>query len=374
MPEAQPFPGSSAASPPPRPRGSGCGCLLGMSLLLNFLFLVILAGLVFIELKLAKMEDDSDRLTERFHSGNTSAKDKIAVIEVEGVIFEGAIDYPKKQIKQAAEDDQVKAIVLRIESPGGSITASDELHRRITELVKGKGDHPAKPAVVSMGSLAASGGYYVAMPCPKIYAERTTLTGSIGVFASFPNVHELCENIGVKMEVIKDTGSPLKDSGSPFKKMSPQERQLWQDMVDHAYDQFLEVVSNGRPKIKDVLKDPVIEKTTKDKEGKVVPFVRTRVDGGIFTADQAEKFGLIDKIGYLEDAIKDVATTAGLGSDYQAITYERPKTLPELLFGVHSPQPGMQLDASKLSSAATPRLWYLSPQSELAGILTAAGK
>lgn len=372
MPEAQPLPVPSAGSPPPRPRSSGSGCLLGISMLLNFFLLVILGGLFVLGVLFAKMGEDPDaNLHEKFHSGTASAKDKVAIIEVEGVIFEGAIDYAKKQIEQAAEDDQVKAVVLRINSPGGSITASDELHRRITELVKGKGDRPAKPAVVSMGSLAASGGYYVAMPCPKIYAERTTLTGSIGVFASFPNVHKLCENYGIKMEVIK--AGEVKDSGSPFKEMTDQERQLWQDMVDHAYDQFLEVVRDGRPKIKDVLKKPVIEKTI-EVQGKEVPYVRTRVDGGIFTAAQAVEFELIDKIGYLEDAIKDVATTAGLGGNYQAITYERPKTLAEQLLGVHTPQPGMQLDAGRLSSAATPRLWYLSPQSELAGILTAAGR
>jgi protease-4 len=352
------------------------GCLFGLSVLLNILFFVIVGGLFLVILAGISADDLDTRLREKFHSGTVSSHNKVAIIEIDGILFEGAIDFPRKQIEQAMKDEHVKAVVVRINSPGGSITASDELHRRLTELVQGKDDHPARPAVVSMGALAASGGYYVAMPCKPLYAEPTTLTGSIGVFASFPNVKELGDKIGFKMETVQ--AGAVKTAGSPFKEMTPQERQLWQDMVDHAYDQFLDVVRKGRPDIKDELKEVVIRKTitVRDKEGTVKeePYVRTRVDGGIFTADQAEKFKLIDKIGYLEDAIKDAAAQAGLGSDYQAVKYERPKSLAERLLGVQSAQQSAALDPSRLSAAAVPRLWYLAPQSELAGILTAAGR
>src|SRR5262249_54710386 len=145
------------------------------------------------------------------------------------------------------------------------------------------------------------------------------------------------------------------------------------------YDQFLQVIREGRPDIKDNLTDVVVEKTitvrgpeaNKEREEK---FVRTRVDGGIFTADQAKEFGLIDQIGYLDDVIKDVGGQAGLGDHYRAITYERSRSLTERLLGVQSPESAAPLDANRLGAAATPRLWYLAPQSELAGLLTAAGR
>jgi protease-4 len=365
--------------PPPRPRSSGWGVLFALSALLNlgFFFLCVVGFIIALVMGSSLENPSEQRLRETFHSGKSGSSDKVAIIDVEGVIMDGStVDFAKKQIEQAAKDDQVKAVVVRIDSPGGSITASDELHRRIQNLCQGTGDRKGKPAVVSMGGLAASGGYYIAMPCPTLFAERTTLTGSIGVYAAFPNIKDLGDKVGFHMEVIKH--GAVKDAGSPFKDMTPQEHQLWQDMVDHAYGQFLDVVRQGRPAIKD-LTEVVIRKTvtTRDPQTgqeKEVEFVRTRVDGGIFTADQAKEFGLIDQIGYLEDSIKDVATKAGLGENYRAIHYEKPRTVADVLFGVESSQQGGPFDLAKLASVVTPRLWFLAPQSELAGILSAAGR
>src|SRR5262249_11470813 len=151
----------------------------------------------------------------------------------------------------AASDSHVKAVVLRINSPGGTITGSDDLHRRLTELRDGTNPRQKggkKPLVVSMGSLAASGGYYVAMPAEDIAAERTTITGSIGVYAAFPNISGFAKEHKFGMNVVK--AGAIKDSGSMFKDMTAQERQLWQDMVDHAYKQFTQVVEQGRPNLK----------------------------------------------------------------------------------------------------------------------------
>lgn len=368
----------SDASTPARPRRSIWQFFFGLVSLLNLLFLLVIllgfASLIFLGIF---GPTPGDHLDETFHSGKTSSKHKIAVVHVEGVIMDGMTGFARKQLEQASKDDHVKAVVLRVNSPGGSITASDELHRLITELAQGTSERDGKPVVVSMGALAASGGYYIAMPAKKLYAERTTLTGSIGVFASFPNIRKLCDDVGVKMEVIKR--GAVKDSGSPFKDMTAPERQLWQEMVDHAYDQFLEVVRQGRPDIAGKLTEVVIDRPLTVRDEKVIQekeerYIRTRVDGGIFTADQAKEFGLIDQIGYLEDAIKDAAITAGLGSDYRAVSYDRPQTLAERLLGVQGPRPTLALDPARLAEAATPRLWYLAPQSELAGILTAAGK
>src|SRR5207253_496443 len=136
---------------------------------------------------------DGGRLTEKLYAGPATASDKVAVVRIEGVLLEGLTGFAQKQLDRAAADTSVKAVVLRINSPGGTITASDDLHRRITDLRDGNApkNTAPKPVVVSMGSLAASGGYYIAMPAGTLFAERTTLTGSVGVYAALPNATEL---------------------------------------------------------------------------------------------------------------------------------------------------------------------------------------
>ena len=180
------------------------------------------------------------------------------------------------------------------------------------------------------------------------------------------------------MNVIK--AGEVKDSGNMFKVMTPEEKQLWQDMVDHAFDQFLDVVAAGRPALsKAKLREPIPQETREltvtDKDGKekVVTYTRRRADGGIYTADKAKAYGLIDQIGYLEDAIQEAAKQANLGTSYRAIQYERPPTLMDILTRGQTPAPAGNLAAGKLSQALTPRMWYLSSQSELAGLLSAAG-
>jgi protease-4 len=325
-------------------------------------------------------------LEERYHSGTRKAADKIAVVRIEGVIIEGLDGYYNRQIDQAAQDKDVKAVVLRINSPGGTITASDDLYRRVRELRDGSPSKKtdARPVVVSMGSMAASGGYYIAMPAKHLFAERSTITGSIGVYASFPNVSRLADKYGVQMNTVK--AGEVKNSGSMFHAMTAEERQLWQDMVDHAFRQFQSVVEEGRPNLKGKLREVVIDKAIPDRDekgeivreggrAKQVKYVRRRADGGIFTADEAKRFGLIDQIGYLEDAIDEAKREAGLGEDYQAVEYERPLSLVGALLGVRTPEPaGLQLEPARLSSGLSPRLWYLAPQSELAGYLAALGR
>jgi protease IV len=340
------------------------------SIALNFLLLVAL---------LPSLGESGIHVDERYHSGKSLAKDKIAIVHIDGVIMEGMTRFAHKELERAASDNAVKAVVLRINSPGGSITASDDLHKRITELRDGNPDKStqAKPIVVSMGGLAASGGYYVAMPAKTLVAERTTITGSIGVYAALPNITELGNKIGFKMNVIK--AGVVKDSGSPFHEMTPKEMEEWQAMVDHSYLQFLQVVEQGRPQLRGKLQeDIVIDQTlpvrTEKSQVKQVKYTRYRADGGIFTAEEAKKYGLIDQIGYLDEAIKEAKRAAGLGEDYKVVTYERPATLFGALMGAEARQTGLNLDAGRLSSGAVPRLWYLAPQSEFAGLLAAAGQ
>jgi protease-4 len=363
------------------------GCLFALSLLLNLLAAAVILFLclgVFYKAGLAGLgEDSSPPLTEHHHAGKTGSANKVAIISLDGVIMEGLLQFVHKQIRQAAHDSQVKAVVLRINSPGGSITASDDLHVRLKELADGnpaKQTNP-KPLVVSMASMAASGGYYVAMPARTLLAERTTLTGSIGVYATLPNIQKFIEEHGVKVETVKQ--GQIKDSGSLFKEMSAEERQVWQDMVDHAYQQFVQVVEQGRPKLKGKLLEPITVQPVragpawlhKDK-GKEGPYRRYRADGGIFTADKALELGLVDQVGHLDDAVRAAQAAAGLGEDYEAIKYERPKVLAELLLGTRAPQPGPlgedALEPGRLGAALGPRLWYLAPGHELPGLLAAA--
>jgi protease-4 len=362
-----------------------------MSLAINLLVLLAaaLACAGFSFLLGGAGEDATRALTEHYHSGRKSADDKVAVVRIDGVLMEGLTGFAERQIDQAAADTKVKAVVVRINSPGGSITASDQLHRRLALLRAGDPakQTPAKPVVVSMASIAASGGYYIAMPAATVYAERTTITGSIGVYAALPDVKGLADKIGVKLTLIKK--GDLKASGSPFRDLTPEEHEEWQDMIDHAYDQFKEVVAQGRKgKLKAGLEANVIDEPRKveveeEKQGpggknevrrveKTIRYVRKLADGGIYTADKALEFGLIDRVGYLDDAIHDAAGQAGLGDNFKAITYKRPFSLEEVLLGVKAPEPGLELDASGLANGLTPRLWYLAPQAELAGWLQAS--
>jgi protease-4 len=234
-----------------------------------------------------------------------------------------------------------------------------------------------------MASLAASGGYYVAMPGRKkgeqaslIYAERTTLTGSIGVFASFPDVSGLLKQDWLKIDWNTIKQGEIKDAGSPFKKMEPKERQVWQDMVDDAYNQFLDVVEKGRPGLKGKLLDrfevkPVNAGPPKEKPAEPAqPYTRYRADGGIFTAARAKELGLIDEVGTLDDAVDAARKEAELPSDCKVVRYERVRTLAEQLFGLHQRQaPASLLEPERLRHALTPRLWYLAPGHEVEALL-----
>jgi protease IV len=371
--------------PPPAPPSSSntlLGCGLALSVLLN----VVAMGFIFVACMLGltargfQAETESTApVPEVRYSGKSASEQKIAIISLDGVIMEGMLNFIHREIDQAAHDNKVKAVVLRINSPGGTITASDDLYRRLVKLDQGDPDKKtdAKPLVVSMGGMAASGGYYVSMPARSVFAERSTLTGSIGVYASFPDVAGLAKKYEFGMTTIKQ--GEIKDSGSPFKDMTPKERQVWQDMVDHSYDTFLDVVAAGRKDkltkadlLAPVTVTPVNAGPHRPADEMAKPYQRYRADGGVWTADKALELKLIDQIGTLEDAVLAARDVADLGKDYKAIRYEKPKTISELFLGSKSAQPGSLLEPGRLRAGLTPRLWYLAPGSEVAGILAAA--
>jgi protease-4 len=384
-PPAGPPPAARAyrPSPPPPPRNSSfLGCAFALSLALNIIGGLILLFGCFGFLVLHKPDTSVIPLTEQHHSGKSGASNKVAIITLDGVLVEGLLNYVHKQIDQAAGDKHVKAVVVRINSPGGSITASDDLHRRLTELRDGnaKKKHDAKPLLVSMGSMAASGGYYAAMPGQTLFAERTTMTGSIGVYTSFPNVKKLADQYGVTLQTIKQ--GEIKDSGSPFAEMTAHERQVWQDTVDDAYQRFLSVVEEGRPALGGgkLLKRFTITPLQAGpdflkKDQKAEPYERYLADGGIWVAAAALKHHLIDEIGTLDDAVQAAGKAADLGDNYRVIKYERPSTLADLLgLGVysHALPAGSILDPARLEAGFQPRLWYLAPGAEASGFFAAA--
>lgn len=226
----------------------------------------------------------------------TPARERVAVIYVEGVITggraqssifggSGGTDEVIRQIRSAREDKEVKAIVIRINSPGGSAPASQEVGEEVKRL-KTSG----KPVIASMGDIAASGGYWIAALTDKIYANAGTITGSIGVYIPYTNWEELYKKIGLHSEKIKS--GPHKDMLSPERPMTGEERQIIQTMVDDLYDQFVTVVSEGRKL------DPAQ--------------VRKLADGRVYTGRQAKQLGLIDEIGTFYDAIDQAAKQAGI--------------------------------------------------------------
>ena len=219
-----------------------------------------------------------------FTGRELSFGDRIAVVEIKGVITQSSNVI--EQIQRHQEDDGVKAIVLRIDSPGGGVGPSQEIHR---EVIKAK-TKSGKKVLVSMGSVAASGGYYIACASDLIVANPGTITGSIGVVMEFTNLEELLKKIGVKGVVLKS--GEHKDIGSPFREMNPEDKKILQDVIDNVHQQFIQAVAAGR----------------KLDRAKVTEIA----DGRIFTGEQAKQLGLVDRIGTLQDTIDIAAQMVGI--------------------------------------------------------------
>ncbi len=189
-----------------------------------------------------------------------------------------------KLVKRYAGDSDMKAVVVRIDSPGGAVAPSQEIFDELRRLAE------SKVVVCSMSSVAASGGFYVAMACDKVVAEPGTLTGSIGVISQFPNLKGLAEKLQVKMETVKS--GKLKDAGNPFRDMTAEDRAYWQALVDEVHRQFVEAVVDSR--------------------GLDEAEVKKLADGRVLTGEQAQKLGLVDVIGNFHDAVDLAMEQAGL--------------------------------------------------------------
>ncbi len=274
--------------------------------LMLFFVLIALPGCVFITLP------GVEPLAEKTVAGK--GDDKVVLIDISGIIKEGDTGSvlglkPKpnltarirEELDLAAADKKVKAVVIRIDTPGGSVTTSDVIAHELQRFKEKK----KVPVVAQLMDLATSGGYYIAASADRIIAQPTAVTGSIGVIAFSVNASGLMEKIGVTNQTIKS--GDLKDMGSPLRPMTEEDRRILQSVINLMYDRFLDQIMAGRP-----------GRFTKDE-------LKTFADGRILTAKQAVDLKLVDSIGYLDDAIEAAKKDAGI-KEARVVTYSEPRS------------------------------------------------
>ncbi len=272
-------------------------------------------------------------------------RDKILLLDLSGVLAEEPIftlesraQVPllarvREELEKAEADEQVRAVVLRINSPGGTVTASDILYHEITRFKERR----KIPVVASILDVGASGGYYVALAADRIFAHPTTVTGSIGVLMLTVNASGLLEKVGVNASYVKS--GEFKDMGSPFRALRPEERALFQDLIDRFYARFVELVARSR----------------KLDEARV----RAIADGRVHTGAEALALGLVDRIGYLEEAIEAAKTAAGL-TEARVVSYHRPRQYRATIYSsATAPTPAAGLPDLARLILSGPRFLYL---------------
>lgn len=284
-------------------------------------------------------------LRETQVSGTGGAK--VLLLEVSGMISsqekEGLIPAPsmlariKEQLTRAAQDDSIKAVVLRINTPGGTVTASDIIYHELKTFKASR----KIPIVASIMDLGTSGGYYIAAAADTVMAHPSSVTGSIGVIMLTINARGLLEKVGVEATAV--TSGPRKDMGSPFRVMTTEERAIFQGLIDSFYQRFLSVVQEGRPHLQ-------------------MDQIKKLADGRIYTGDQAKVSGLVDEIGYLEDAIELAKKKANL-TEARVVTYQRPGDYSNNVYSkLLAPGPLSNLaefDVMALARGGTPQFMYL---------------
>jgi len=242
--------------------------------------------------------------SEDLETTSTGSGGEIAVVELKGVITES--ETIVRQLKRYREDDGIRAILLRVDSPGGGVVASQEIYEEVR-----KTRDSGMPVVVSMGSLAASGGYYVSCGASLIVANRGTLTGSIGVISEFMEFKDALEKLGIDVNTIK--AGRLKDAGSPTRKMTDADKEYFQALMDDVHRQFIGVVEDERG----LTHDEAVE----------------MADGRVFTGEQALGLGLVDTIGTYEDAITIAAGLGGIEGEPSIIRERKRKSMLDRWFG-----------------------------------------
>lgn len=276
---------------------------------------------------------------------------KIAIVQVNGLLIdqemnglltegENPVSYVKEQLDKARNDDAVKAVILRVNSPGGTVTASEMLHEEVLRF-KAKS---CKPVVALLMDVAASGGYYTACASDRIVAYQSTITGSIGVIMQLFSLQGSLEALRINTYAIKS--GPFKDAGSPLRDLTPEERELFQKIVEQFYGQFLAVVAKGRPNL------------SEDK-------IKTLADGRIYTAEQAKDNGLVDQIGSVYTAVDWIKQKTN-NSKMSVVIYHRPQEWRPTVYAASpagapsAAQAGpLSIDMKSINDSLRPKFLYL---------------
>lgn len=307
--------------------------IFGLSLLLNLYLIVIVAS----------TQGGSTR-EDVIISGDP--QQKVAIIPVSGIIMSESSARFGRLLRAIEADSAVKALVIEVDSTGGTVTASDEIYNEILRYRKAR---PNVPVVISMASVAASGGYYVACATDWIFAQPTTITGSIGVVLPSFNVSKMIEKWGVSENSIVATGADYKTAGSGFHPDNPEERKYFQQLADSMFTRFKMIVTNARAK-------------------KLTQPLEVVANGKIFTGEEAKDLGLVDQIGYLEDAWDYAAGQAKLTSKTVVRVQEKMSLLGALSGQSNAINPGAKLtvngvnvniDSNLVSEMLTSRPMYL---------------
>ncbi len=339
--------------------GYGRGCLIAgvifaglftIAIVLGFAFIMFigLIGSTLTDLSLPQAKSSQYKFREEYVSGEYFSGNKIAMIEIQGVILSATSNpmftvadsnYICDQLKYIAEDQKVKALVIKINSPGGEVVATDNIHHQLQKIRKER----KIPVIAVMESMAASGGYYVAAGCDYIVAHRMTFTGSIGVIIKSYKYIELFKKVGLQANVFKS--GKMKDILSGARPDDPAERKVIQILVDNSYLEFVKIVAAGRPKL-------TVDKIRTTKIG----------DGRIFDGEQALKLNLVDQLGYFDDAVTQAAKKAKLGKDYQVVRYMPHFSFAQLFGQANSSSKKLEIKlpgAEKMSGLETGKMYYL---------------
>lgn len=355
---------SLASNQPPR-RGRGwmiLALLLLVLLAISFVFNVgHFAGNLLRGGSVKYTRTVGPRLEEVIYEDNDAAN-KIAIVEVNGIISSGMMDQSgfnlvdiiKAQLHRAEDDDRVKAVLLKVDSPGGEVLASDDIYRAIRDFQ----ERTHKPVVASMGSLAASGGYYISSPCRWIVANELTITGSIGVIMSSWNYRGLMDKVGVLPQVFKSgkykdmlSGSREPDS------ITPEEKAMLQSLIDETFAKFKSVVQEGRGQAYDK------NKNSKDKGHALSDDWQDYADGRILSGSDALKLGFVDQLGGFADAMERTKNLVGI-SQANLIQYQQRFDLSDLfrLFGKSDANSRIKVDLGMdMPKLQAGKLYFLSP-------------
>lgn len=356
-------PGPPPLAPPPRshPARRGLGWMIVAVILAVLLVVSVLANFQQFASGLVMSGKANRPLHHRLEEvtiEHNYSKHKIGVLDVAGIITSepwdrvgnNLVDLISEQLRLAGEDKAVKAVVLKVDSPGGEVMASDDIARAIAEFQK-KYD---KPVVASMGGLAASGGYYVSVPCQWIVANELTITGSIGVIMQSFNYRGLLDKVGVRPEVFKSGKfkDMLRGSKGP-EEVLPEERKMIQALIDETFTKFKKVVAEGRG---------FANKKNSDEGRELTDNWEEYADGRILSGKQAFEYGFVDELGNFDTAVKRARTLAGI-LDANLVQYQQPFNFGNLFrFFGESESRAVTIDfGMQLPKLQVGRLYFLSP-------------